>query len=55
MESTARSAYDHGYNVSLVIDAMSDRDPDAHRRSIEKIFPRIGETATTDDVLKLVT
>ena len=55
VESTARSAYDHGYNVSLVIDAMTDRDPDAHRHSVEKIFPRIGETATADDVLELLT
>ena len=45
VESTARSAYDLGYNVVLVIDAMTDRDADAHRNSIEKIFPRMGETA----------
>ena len=55
VESTARSAHEHGYNVVLVVDAMTDRDPDAHRHSIEKIFPRLGETAKTDDVLKLLT
>jgi hypothetical protein len=38
----------------FVVDAMRDRDPDAHRYSVEKIFPRLGETAATDDVLKLV-
>ena len=54
VESTARSAYDYGYNVVLVVDAMTDRDADVHRHSVEKIFPRLGETATTDDVLKLV-
>ena len=54
VESTARSAYDLGYNVTLVVDAMTDRDADAHRHSVEKIFPRLGETATTDDVLKLL-
>jgi nicotinamidase-related amidase len=53
VESTARSAYDHGYNVVLVVDAMTDRDADAHRHSIEKIFPRLGETAKADDLLKL--
>lgn len=52
VESTARSAYDLGYNVALVVDAMTDRDADAHRHSVEKIFPRLGETATTDDVLR---
>ena len=54
VESTARSAYDLGYNVVLAIDAMTDRDADAHRHSIEKIFPRLGETATTDEVLGLL-
>jgi nicotinamidase-related amidase len=54
VESTARSAYDAGYNVALVTDAMTDRDADAHRYSVEKIFPRLGETDTTENVLKLV-
>ncbi|HEX4229871.1 MAG TPA: isochorismatase family protein [Bryobacteraceae bacterium] len=54
VESTARSAYDLGYNVTLVIDAMTDRDADLHRHSVEKIFPRLGETAETTDVLKLL-
>lgn len=54
VESTARSAYDLGYNVALVLDAMTDRDAEAHRNSVEKIFPRLGETATTEDVLKLL-
>jgi nicotinamidase-related amidase len=52
VESTARSAYDLGYNVTLVTDAMTDRDADAHRHCVEKIFPRMAETATTDDLLK---
>lgn len=54
VESTARSAYDYGYNVVFVADAMTDRDADSHRHSVEKIFPRLGETDTTDNVLKLV-
>jgi nicotinamidase-related amidase len=54
VESTARSAYDHGYNVAFVVDAMTDRDADAHRYSVEKMFPRLGETDTTDNVLKLL-
>ncbi|HEY3841334.1 MAG TPA: isochorismatase family protein [Bryobacteraceae bacterium] len=51
VESTARCAYDHGYNVVLVVDAMTDRDAGNHRHSVEKIFPRIGETTTTAEVL----
>jgi nicotinamidase-related amidase len=52
VESTARSAYDLGYNVVLVVDAMTDRNADAHSNSIERVFPRLGETETTDNVLK---
>jgi nicotinamidase-related amidase len=52
VEATARSAYDYGYNVVLVTDAMTDRDADAHRHSVEKIFPRLGETDTTANLLK---
>ncbi len=54
VESTARSAYDYGYNVVFVLDAMTDRDADAHRHSVEKIFPRLGETDTTNNVLKIL-
>jgi nicotinamidase-related amidase len=54
VESTARSAYDLGYNVALVVDAMTDRDADAHRHCVEKVFPRLGETDTTDNVLTML-
>jgi nicotinamidase-related amidase len=54
VESTARSAYDYGYHVVLVVDAMTDRSEEAHRHSVEKIFPRLGESDTTDNVLKLL-
>jgi nicotinamidase-related amidase len=54
VESTARGAYDLGYNVALVLDAMTDRDETAHRHSIDKIFPRLGECDITENVLKLL-
>ncbi len=54
VESTARSAHDLGYHVVFATDAMTDRETDAHRHSVEKIFPRIGETDTTANILKLV-
>jgi nicotinamidase-related amidase len=54
VESTARSAVDLGYNVVLVVDAMTDRDADVHRHCVEKIFPRLGETDTTANVLKAI-
>ncbi|HEV7777921.1 MAG TPA: isochorismatase family protein [Luteibacter sp.] len=54
VESTARNAYEFGYNVALVVDAMTDMSADAHRNSVEIIFPRLGERVTTDEVLGLL-
>ncbi|MEV6018184.1 MULTISPECIES: isochorismatase family protein [unclassified Streptomyces] len=54
VESTARSASDHGYHVVLVTDAMSDPDADSHRHSVERVFPKLGETATTAEVIDMV-
>ncbi len=51
VESTARSAYDLGYNVVLVTDAITDRDEEVHRLSVEKVFPRLGETDIAANVL----
>ena len=53
VESTARAAYEHGYHVTLATDAMSDLDADAHHSSVERIFPRLGETATTAEIIEL--
>jgi hypothetical protein len=33
---------------------MTDLNADAHRNSIERIFPRLGETGTTADILALL-
>ena len=54
VESTARAAYDYGYHVVLATDAMSDPDTDAHRNSIEHIFPKTGETATTAEITDMM-
>jgi nicotinamidase-related amidase len=54
VESTARAAYEHGYNVLLATDAMTDRDADTHANTVERIFPRLGETATTAEILALL-
>jgi nicotinamidase-related amidase len=54
VESTARAAHEHGYHVVLAVDAMADTSPDTHRHSIDKIFPRLGETATTAAILAAV-
>jgi nicotinamidase-related amidase len=51
VESTARSAHDHGYHVVLAKDAMADHDPDSHRHSLERVFPKLGETATSAEII----
>ncbi|HEX4160815.1 MAG TPA: isochorismatase family cysteine hydrolase [Rhizomicrobium sp.] len=54
VETTAREAFDYGYNVVTVVDAMTDRDADTHRYTLEKVFPRISETTTTAQLLALL-
>jgi nicotinamidase-related amidase len=51
VESTARQAHELGLNVTLAVDAMTDMNPDAHNNSITRIFPRLGETGTTWEIV----
>lgn len=54
VESTARSAYELGFNVTLATDAMTDTDADAHENSVTRIFPKLGETGTTAEITALL-
>ncbi|MFH8734009.1 MULTISPECIES: hydrolase [unclassified Streptomyces] len=54
VESTARAAHEHGYHVTLATDAMTDLDVEAHRNSIERIFPRLGESGTSEEITELL-
>jgi nicotinamidase-related amidase len=54
VESTARQAYEQGFNVTLAIDAMTDMRSEAHDYSIAKVFPRLGETGTTKQIIDLL-
>lgn len=54
VEVTARQAYEAGFNVVLSTDAMTDRQADAHTYSITRVFPRIGETGTTQEIIDLM-
>lgn len=54
VESTARFAQEAGFNITFAVDAMTDMNPDAHTNSVMRIFPRLGETGTTQDVLDLL-
>jgi nicotinamidase-related amidase len=51
VDTTARQAFARGYNLTLAVDAMADLNDEAHENSVKRIFPRLGETGTTADVL----
>ena len=40
--------------MTLPIDAMTDLNGDTHINSVERIFPRLGETGTTEEVIALL-
>ena len=54
VESTARQAHELGFNVTLAVDAMTDLDAALHVSSSTKIFPRLGETGSTQEILDLL-
>jgi nicotinamidase-related amidase len=54
VESTARSAHEDGFHVSLPVDAMTDSALDSHEHSIAHVFPRIAETGTAEELLSLL-
>ncbi|MCL4494255.1 MAG: hydrolase [Firmicutes bacterium] len=51
VESTARAAYEHGYQQIFVEDACSARSSDEHHFTFQHIFPRIGRIRSTREVL----
>lgn len=54
VESTAREAHARGFNVTLATDAMTDMVAEAHDNSITRIFPRLGESGSTAEILALL-
>jgi nicotinamidase-related amidase len=54
VESTARSAHELGYHVSVATDAVTDLDPATHENSITRVFPKLGETGTVAEILALL-
>jgi len=54
VESTAREARDRGYNVVLAIDAMTDINPAAHEHAAGVIFPLMGESGTSTEIIELL-
>jgi nicotinamidase-related amidase len=54
VDSTARQAYEQGFNVTLAVDAMTDARSEAHAYSLAKVFPRLGETGTTQQIIDML-
>lgn len=54
VESTARQAYELGFNVALAIDAMTDSRPEAHDYCLKHVFPRLGETGSAQEIIDLL-
>ena len=51
VESTARDAYERGYQLVLVEDAMSARSAADHAFAVARIFPRLGRLCSSGDVI----
>lgn len=54
VEATARVAYEAGYALVFVEDAMAAREADLHAVAVTRFFPTIGRVRTTDDVLAAI-
>lgn len=51
VDTTAREAYQHGYNQIFPEDAMTASMKEEHDYVCKRIFPRIGQVRTTKDVV----
>jgi nicotinamidase-related amidase len=51
VESTAREAFDHGYQQVFVEDAMTCRSADEHDHALRTVYAKIGRIRSTADVL----
>jgi len=52
VESTARDAWERGYELVFAEDAMAAMAVDMHQFAVTSIFPRLGRVRSTEDVLK---
>ncbi len=54
VESTARFAYEYGYNQIFVEDAMTAASKEEHESTVAKILPRIGLVRSTKEILEML-
>jgi nicotinamidase-related amidase len=51
VESTARDAWERGYEIIFVEDAMAAFSAEAHAFAVTTIFPRLGRVRSTENLL----
>jgi nicotinamidase-related amidase len=51
VESTARDAYERGYEQIFARDAMAGLHVESHANAVERIFPRLGRVRATEEIL----
>jgi nicotinamidase-related amidase len=51
VESTARDAYERGYEIVFAEDAMTGRSAESHGNAVKRIFPRIGRVRATEEIV----
>ncbi|MFV3240624.1 isochorismatase family protein, partial [Klebsiella pneumoniae] len=51
VESTARNAWELGFNLVIAEDACSAASAEQHQGSMTHIFPRIGRVRSTEEIL----
>ena len=54
VESTAREAYDLGYHVTVAADAITDPTPEGHSHALNRVFPVLGQTGTTAEIIAML-
>ncbi|AAK76776.1 nicotinamidase-related amidase [Clostridium acetobutylicum] len=52
VDTTAREAFQHGYNQIFVEDAMTARSREEHAYVCKYIFPRLGRIRNTEEILE---
>ena len=54
VESTARDAYERGYELIFAEDAMTGTTAESHANSVGRIFPRMGRVRSTEQILAVL-
>ena len=54
VEATACQAYELDFNVTLATEAMTDKSAEAYASSLMRIFPRLGERGTAQEIIEFI-